>query len=77
MHRVPETATILLGGGVVFSELNDAQSFSFQKNLLRTMMSIQDTYIEVGSASFTSSHLWYPCLINPLRLVPIAGAAKC
>ncbi|KAJ3010887.1 hypothetical protein HKX48_007148 [Thoreauomyces humboldtii] len=48
VYRVPETATILLSAGVVFSELNDEQSYSFQKNLLQTMMAIQNTYIDLA-----------------------------
>ncbi|KAI9102051.1 AAA domain protein [Phlyctochytrium arcticum] len=48
VYRVPETATILLSGGVVFGELNDAQSYSFQKNLLKTMLTIQNTFIDLA-----------------------------
>ena len=35
VFRVPETATILLGGGVKFAELGAEQTFSFQANLLK------------------------------------------
>ena len=48
VYRVPETATILLGGGVVFSELNDAQSYSFQKDILVTMLSIENTFVNLA-----------------------------
>ncbi|KNC99130.1 uncharacterized protein SPPG_05389 [Spizellomyces punctatus DAOM BR117] len=48
VFRVPETATTLLNGGVQFSELNDAQAYSFQKSLLQTMLTIENTYIELA-----------------------------
>ncbi|KAI8922263.1 hypothetical protein DFJ77DRAFT_17388 [Powellomyces hirtus] len=51
VYRVPETASILLSGGVVFSELNDDMSYSFQKSLLRTMMTIQNTFIDLARLS--------------------------
>lgn len=42
VFTVPETATILLGGGVKFSELNDAQCFAFQRDLLSTLLRIEE-----------------------------------
>lgn len=38
VFRVPETATILLKGGVLFSELDDEEVFSFQEDILRTLI---------------------------------------
>lgn len=38
---MPETATVLLGGGVKFSELTIEQTFSFQKDLLLTLLQIE------------------------------------
>ncbi|KAJ3179025.1 hypothetical protein HDU85_004980 [Gaertneriomyces sp. JEL0708] len=53
VFRVPETATILLGGGVVFAECNEQQAYSFQKDLLKTMLTIQDTYINLARLNAT------------------------
>jgi hypothetical protein len=30
VYRVPETATVLMSGGIAFEELNDDQVFDFQ-----------------------------------------------
>lgn len=48
VYRVPETATILLNAGVLFSDLNEPQQYSFQKDLLKTMLAMQDTYINLA-----------------------------
>jgi hypothetical protein len=48
VYRVCETATILLGGGVVFADLSEAQSYSFQKDLLRVMLAMEDTYTHLA-----------------------------
>jgi thymidylate kinase len=57
VFRVPETATILLrytskqlidSGGVHFAELNDEMAYLFQKDLLKTMLQIEDTYIHLA-----------------------------
>lgn len=45
VFTVPETATVLLGGGVKFSELNIEQMFSFQKDLLLTLLQIEKVKI--------------------------------
>ncbi|CAD5229505.1 unnamed protein product [Bursaphelenchus okinawaensis] len=44
VFTVPETATVLLGGGVKFAELNDSQSFVFQKDLLSTLLRIEQVF---------------------------------
>jgi len=49
VFRVPETATILLGGGVSFSLLDDEQRLEFQENLLKTMFQLEDTYFSLAS----------------------------
>uniref|UniRef100_A0A914RFN4 NadR/Ttd14 AAA domain-containing protein n=1 Tax=Parascaris equorum TaxID=6256 RepID=A0A914RFN4_PAREQ len=41
VYTVPETATILLGGGVKFSELTRDQAYAFQRDLLVTMLQIE------------------------------------
>lgn len=50
VFRVPETATILLGGGVSFALLDENQRFEFQENLLKTMFQIEDTYFSLSSS---------------------------
>ncbi|XP_004537574.1 TRPL translocation defect protein 14 isoform X5 [Ceratitis capitata] len=51
VFRVPETATVLLSGGVKFSDLTDKEAFKFQENLIRTMIQIENTYFELGQSS--------------------------
>ncbi|KAI6240719.1 CYTH-like domain-containing protein [Aphelenchoides fujianensis] len=43
VFTVPETATILLGGGVKFGELSAEQSYAFQRDLLSTLLRIEQT----------------------------------
>jgi len=50
VFRVPETATILLGGGVDFSKLTAQQADRFQENLLKTMFQIEDTYFDLAES---------------------------
>jgi len=44
VFTVPETATILLGGGVKFAELSPEQAYEFQKDLLLTLIKIEDVF---------------------------------
>ncbi|KAI1712656.1 AAA domain-containing protein [Ditylenchus destructor] len=44
VFTVPETATVLLRGGVKFSELNPAQVYQFQKDLLLTLLQIEKVF---------------------------------
>ncbi|XP_021959969.1 TRPL translocation defect protein 14 isoform X3 [Folsomia candida] len=46
--RVPETATVLLGGGIKFSELTEEQGMTFQEELLKTMMQIESTFFQIA-----------------------------
>lgn len=48
VFRVPETASVLLSGGVKFSDLTEEDSLRFQENLLKTMLQIEDTFFELG-----------------------------
>nr|CAH7741324.1 unnamed protein product [Callosobruchus chinensis] len=48
VFRVPETASVLLSGGVKFSDLDDKEAVKFQENLLKTMLQIEDTFFELG-----------------------------
>ena len=49
VFRVPETATLLLGGGISFPLLNDEERLQFQQNLLKTMFQIEDTFFELAA----------------------------
>lgn len=49
VFRVPETATILLRGGIKFDELTPEQSFEFQENLLKTLMQIETVYFQLAA----------------------------
>ncbi|XP_020815541.1 TRPL translocation defect protein 14 isoform X2 [Drosophila serrata] len=51
VFRVPETATVLLSGGVKFSDLTEKEAYKFQENLIRTMVQIENTYFELGNSS--------------------------
>jgi len=51
VYRVPETATVLLGGGVNFAELPVYAQNKFQENLLKTMMQIENSFFELAEAS--------------------------
>jgi len=48
VFRVPETASVLLSGGIKFSDLNEDEGVVFQENLLKTMLQIEDTFFELG-----------------------------
>lgn len=50
VYRVPETASILLGGGVKFSDLSASDAYTFQENLLKTMLQIEDTYFALAES---------------------------
>lgn len=51
VFRVPETATVLLSGGIKFSDLNAEQAYKFQENLLKTMLQIENTFFELADSS--------------------------
>ncbi|XP_066253004.1 TRPL translocation defect protein 14 isoform X1 [Euwallacea similis] len=48
VFRVPETASVLLSGGIKFSDLSEDEGVTFQENLLKTMLQIEDTFFELG-----------------------------
>lgn len=52
VYRVPETATVLLSGGVKFSDLSEQEAYKFQVNLIKTMIQIEDTFFELGNSCF-------------------------
>ncbi|KAJ3220436.1 hypothetical protein HK099_004359 [Clydaea vesicula] len=51
VFRVPETAATLLGGGVIFSELSKTMAYSFQKDLITVMLSMENTYMNLARLS--------------------------
>ncbi|KAF6204150.1 hypothetical protein GE061_002490 [Apolygus lucorum] len=48
VFRVPETATVLLSGGIKFSDLSADEAYKFQENLLKTMIQIENTFFELA-----------------------------
>ena len=48
VYRVPETANILLSGGVKFGDLSPEMAKEFQKNLLKTMLQIENTFFDLA-----------------------------
>ncbi|XP_076039530.1 TRPL translocation defect 14 isoform X2 [Oratosquilla oratoria] len=51
VYRVPETATILLSGGIKFADLTQEEAVQFQENLLKSMMQIESTYFRLAETS--------------------------
>uniref|UniRef100_A0AC34QRX6 NadR/Ttd14 AAA domain-containing protein n=1 Tax=Panagrolaimus sp. JU765 TaxID=591449 RepID=A0AC34QRX6_9BILA len=49
VFTVPEAATILLGGGVKFAELSTDQAYQFQKDLLLTLLRIEEVFFNQAS----------------------------
>lgn len=50
VYRVPETATILMGGGVKWTDLTEDEAYRFQENLIRTMVQIENTYFDLAAS---------------------------
>ena len=50
VYRVPETANILLSGGVKFDKLNAEAREKFQENLLKTMMQIENSFFDLANS---------------------------
>merc|ERR1712180_409581 len=48
VFRVPETATVLMSGGISFGDLNEEQVLDFQEHLVATMMALEDTYFSMA-----------------------------
>ncbi|KAJ3353508.1 hypothetical protein GGF32_002987 [Allomyces javanicus] len=55
VYRVPETATILLSGGIVFSELDEEQAEKFQENLLQVLLQLEQTYIDLAHSNYKNN----------------------
>uniref|UniRef100_A0A1B6CCI7 NadR/Ttd14 AAA domain-containing protein n=2 Tax=Clastoptera arizonana TaxID=38151 RepID=A0A1B6CCI7_9HEMI len=50
VFRVPETAAVLLSGGIKFSDLSEEEGYKFQENLLKTMLQIENTFFALGES---------------------------
>lgn len=50
VFRVPETATVLLSGGIKFSDLSAKEAYIFQENLLKTMLQIENTFFALAES---------------------------
>lgn len=57
VYRVPETANVLLSGGVNFAELSIQAADKFQANLLKTMMQIENSFFDLASSSLSQNCL--------------------
>uniref|UniRef100_A0A0N5ABN0 AAA_28 domain-containing protein n=1 Tax=Syphacia muris TaxID=451379 RepID=A0A0N5ABN0_9BILA len=51
VYTVSETATILLGGGVKFEELNYEQAYQFQKDVIHTLLRIESVFFKQAEMS--------------------------
>jgi len=51
VYRAPETASVLLAGGVNFADLTEKAAVQFQENLLRTMLQIEESFFALAEAS--------------------------
>lgn len=51
VYRAPETANILLSGGVKFADLSAEMAKEFQSNLLKTMLQIENTFFDLAKKS--------------------------
>jgi predicted ATPase len=56
VFRVPETATVLLKSGVKFSDLTEQQAFEFQRDLLRVMINIEETFFNLANSESEMGH---------------------
>ena len=51
VYRVPETANVLLSGGVNFETMTEDAKEKFQENLLKTMMQIEQSFFDLAESS--------------------------
>jgi len=61
VFRVPETATVLMSGGIAFGELNEEQVMDFQENLVKTMLCLEDTYFSMAEKITTGQNALVIC----------------
>lgn len=50
VYRVPEAATILLGGGVKFPDLDEEEVYRFQENLMKTLLQLEQTFFDLAAS---------------------------
>jgi len=50
VYRVPETATVLMGGGVKWSDLSEEEAYRFQEMLLQTMMQMEEVFFNLANS---------------------------
>jgi len=50
VFRVPETATILFGGGIRFADMTKEEADRFQENLLKTMLAIETVFFDLAKS---------------------------
>ncbi|XP_076452635.1 TRPL translocation defect protein 14-like [Babylonia areolata] len=48
VYRAPESAYIYLSGGACFADMNSDEAFSFQENIIRTMMQVENTFHDLA-----------------------------
>ena len=51
VYRVPETANLLLSGGINFADLTPEAAEKFQENLLKTMMQIENVFFDLATST--------------------------
>jgi len=55
VFRVPEAATVLLSGGVKFTDLDDQEVYTFQENLIRTLLQLEQTFFDLAATCKTDT----------------------
>uniref|UniRef100_A0A1L8DCH7 NadR/Ttd14 AAA domain-containing protein n=1 Tax=Nyssomyia neivai TaxID=330878 RepID=A0A1L8DCH7_9DIPT len=73
VFRVPEAASVLLSGGIKFSELTRKEALKFQENLVKTMLTLENTYYELAKGHIRKENA-RGCLIICDRGIMDAGA---
>ena len=70
MYTVPEAATTLFHGGVAWDEMSEQQQYVFQKAIVKTMMTFEETFVQVRLYSILAlflhpSLVYYYILLKP------------
>ncbi|XP_046576813.1 TRPL translocation defect protein 14-like [Haliotis rubra] len=61
VFRCPEAAMIFLSGGVTFPDLQNEEIFKLQENIIRTMMQIENTYIQLAKSMLAKRNVLMIC----------------
>ncbi|PAV58722.1 hypothetical protein WR25_17596 [Diploscapter pachys] len=75
VYTVPETATILQSGRVKFSELTEDQAYAFQKDIVDTMLKIEETFFNQANLMMNKNVL-VVCdrgIMDPSAYMPADG----